>query len=109
MREKLKTAALATLCVLLFLGSCWFLWQTFKPNSPTPTPTPRPAVTETRPPLPAVTSTPRDYVLNKNTHRFHYPDCKSVPEISPKNREDVVASREELLNRGFVSCGNCKP
>ena len=49
------------------------------------------------------------YVLNTNTGRFHYPDCRSVGDIKPKNREDVEATREELLDRGFIPCGNCNP
>jgi len=51
----------------------------------------------------------REYVLNTNTGRFHYPDCKSVGDMKDKNREDVEATREEILDRGFVPCGNCNP
>lgn len=49
------------------------------------------------------------YVLNTNTGKFHYPDCKSVKDIKEKNRQDVEATREEIINRGFSPCGNCKP
>ena len=108
MSAKGKTIGVLLLCALMLLASAALLWQTFKPNAPMPTPTQRPAAA-TPTPLPAVTSTPREYVLNKNTRRFHYPDCKSVPEISPKNRGDAFASREELLFAGYVSCGNCHP
>lgn len=34
------------------------------------------------------------YVCNTNTHKFHHPDCKSVADMKPKNRKDVVASRD---------------
>ena len=54
---------------------------------------------------------PKDttYVLNTNTWRFHYPDCDSVQEMSPKNRVPVNADREELIREGYQPCGNCKP
>lgn len=79
------------------------------PLNPKPAPTPTPKPTPTAYVMPAETAEPQDIVLNNNTMRFHYPDCKSVSEISAKNREDVFASRDELLARGFVSCGNCRP
>ena len=49
------------------------------------------------------------YVLNKNTHKFHYPDCPSVLDIKPKNREDVDWSRDEIIGAGYSPCGRCKP
>ena len=51
----------------------------------------------------------RTYVLNTNTGRFHYPDCKSVKDIADHNKQVVEATRDDLINRGFKSCGNCKP
>lgn len=51
----------------------------------------------------------RTYVLNTNTKRFHYPDCKSATDMKPKNRKDVTASREELLAQDYVPCGRCNP
>lgn len=49
------------------------------------------------------------YVLNTNTKKFHYPDCRSVKQMSDKNRQDVVANREELIAQGYDPCGNCNP
>ncbi len=49
------------------------------------------------------------YVLNKNTHKFHYPDCPSVLDIKAKNRQDVDWSREEAISAGYAPCGRCKP
>lgn len=51
----------------------------------------------------------RDYVLNTNTMKFHYPDCESVGDIKDKNREDFHGTREEVVSRGFEPCGRCKP
>lgn len=49
------------------------------------------------------------YVCNKNTKRFHYLDCKSVKEMKDKNKLFVEATRDELIEEGFIPCGNCKP
>lgn len=50
---------------------------------------------------------PADYVLNRNTMRYHLPDCSSVPDIAAANRIDWNGSAEWLRGRGFVPCGRC--
>lgn len=55
------------------------------------------------------TQSAQTYVLNKNTMKFHYPSCKSVPKIKEKNREDFVGTRDEVISRGFDPCGICHP
>lgn len=50
-----------------------------------------------------------DYILNTNTMRFHFPFCDSVDQIKEKNKEYYSGSREELIEKGYVPCGNCKP
>jgi hypothetical protein len=49
------------------------------------------------------------YVLNTSTKKFHYPGCKSVKQMSAKNRKDVNASRDSIIAQGFVPCKNCNP
>ena len=49
------------------------------------------------------------YILNKNTQKFHLPDCSSVPDIKARNKENYTGTREELLERGYSPCGNCNP
>ncbi len=49
------------------------------------------------------------YVLNKNTKKFHYPSCASAKNIKENNREDYTGTREDIINRGYSPCGNCKP
>lgn len=56
-----------------------------------------------------VESVDRDYVLNTNTHRFHYPDCSSVQDMKARNKKEFNGSREELIEKGYRPCGNCKP
>ena len=59
--------------------------------------------------LVAVTATSGRYVLNTNTHKFHYPDCRSVDQIKPENFQWADATREEIIASGYSPCGNCKP
>ena len=49
------------------------------------------------------------YVLNKNTKKFHKPNCSSVTDIKQKNRLDVDLTREEVIDMGYVPCKRCKP
>ncbi len=51
----------------------------------------------------------RDYVINNNSGKFHYPSCSSVNRIKSHNREDYYGTRDELLAMGYESCGNCHP
>ena len=46
------------------------------------------------------------YVLNTKTMKFHYPSCSGLPTI---NRADTVATRDELIAKGYSPCGICKP
>ncbi len=50
-----------------------------------------------------------DYILNTNTHKFHYPDCRSVNQMKAKNRKEYTGTREELIAQGYDPCGNCHP
>lgn len=50
-----------------------------------------------------------NYVLNKNTKKFHNPNCSSVGEIKKKNRMDSNLSRDEIINMGYSPCKRCKP
>jgi DNA-entry nuclease len=51
----------------------------------------------------------RDYVVNKNTKKFHYPSCSSADDIKSSNRWDYHGTREELINMGYVPCKRCHP
>lgn len=55
------------------------------------------------------TSPVMDYVINKNSLKFHYPDCESVGKMKESNKEFFTGTREELLERGCDPCGNCNP
>ena len=52
----------------------------------------------------------RDYIANKNTKKFHYPDCKSVKQMKESNKKYFNGvTREYMIEQGYDSCGNCKP
>ena len=56
-----------------------------------------------------VTSSGTDYVLNTNTHKFHYPSCSSVSDIKQENIGYFTGSRDEVIAQGYKPCGRCKP
>lgn len=49
------------------------------------------------------------YIINKNSKKFHYPDCPSVREMKEKNKETYTGSRQSLIEQGFSPCGRCRP
>ena len=51
----------------------------------------------------------RDYVLNTGSKKFHLPDCKSVSDISEKNRAAFHGTRDALLAEGYTPCKRCNP
>ena len=51
----------------------------------------------------------QDYVLNKNTKKFHYPWCSSADDIKAKNRKEYTGTREEVISQGYVPCKRCNP
>lgn len=69
--------------------------------TPSPTPTKKPVVT--------LEPNAREYVLNKNTKKFHYPSCSSVDQMKEKNKLHYVWTREEVIRRGYEPCGRCHP
>ena len=50
-----------------------------------------------------------DYILNTNSKKFHTPDCRYAEKIKDENREEFNGSRQDLIDDGYVPCGNCKP
>ncbi|MBQ3009793.1 MAG: MBL fold metallo-hydrolase, partial [Oscillospiraceae bacterium] len=69
--------------------------------------TPTTMVTPT--PAPQQESYGVDYILNKNTEKFHYPDCDSVKKMKESNKIYFTGTRDEVIMRGYEPCGNCRP
>lgn len=86
---------------------------------PTSTPKPTPEPTATPAPTPEPTIEPviekalvvvgTDFILNTNTKKFHYPDCRSVKQMKDKNKKYYTGTREECIGMGYDPCGNCRP
>lgn len=53
--------------------------------------------------------TEHDYILNKRSKIFHWPDCDSVKKMSDNNKELFTGTREEAIEMGYKPCGNCHP
>lgn len=49
------------------------------------------------------------YILNVGTGKYHYPSCDSVSKMSEKNKKEVSATREEMIDEGYSPCGICRP
>ncbi len=46
------------------------------------------------------------YIGNRNTHKFHYQSCSTLPKESNRVYFD---SREAAVNSGYSPCGRCHP
>lgn len=46
---------------------------------------------------------------DKNTKKFHYPDCGSVKQMSEHNKDYMTCTRDDAIARGYVGCKNCNP
>lgn len=57
----------------------------------------------------ASVSVETSYIGNKNTKKFHYPDCRSVKQMSEHNKDYMNCTRNEAIERGYVSCKVCNP
>ena len=55
------------------------------------------------------TSNTTTYIGNKNTKKFHYPSCSSVDQMKESNKLTVDATRDEMINQGYVPCKKCNP
>ena len=62
----------------------------------------------TAPPAPEVTPE-CDYIANKSSKTFHEPDCRHVSNMKEENKIYYTATREEMIQKGYIPCGTCKP
>ena len=49
------------------------------------------------------------YILNTNTHKFHYPTCRSVKQMKETNKQDYTGNRDDIISMGYEPCKNCNP
>lgn len=50
-----------------------------------------------------------EYILNTNTHKFHYPACSSVRQMSEHNRQAYNGTRDDVIAMGYEPCRRCNP
>lgn len=50
-----------------------------------------------------------DYVVNKNTKKFHKPYCRYVDDIKASNRWDYDGERSYLISKNYKPCKSCNP
>lgn len=65
---------------------------------------------ETEPELtPPVSGNEKLFVLNTNTHKFHFPSCRSVKDIKETNYLEYKGTAQEVKALGYVGCKICNP
>ncbi len=99
MRKRLPAATALLLIVLLLLGGCAYFGKGVE-IVVTPLPEEEAFV---------VRGEEMQYVLNTKSHKFHLPECESVKDIQPGNREDYTGTREALIEDGYSPCKRCEP
>lgn len=50
-----------------------------------------------------------DYIINRNTGKFHYPDCSSVDQMAEHNKKEYTGDRADLILQGYEPCKRCNP
>lgn len=55
------------------------------------------------------TAAKQTYILNTNTKKFHKPDCRSVKQMSEKNKKEVKDTRDHIIADGYDPCKICNP
>ena len=71
--------------------------------------TEEPVVQERSMPVPAADTTSDEvtYIGNKNTKKFHYPNCSSVSDMKEKNKVPLYGTRDDAIAQGYSPCGRC--
>ena len=49
------------------------------------------------------------YVLNRNSHKFHYPSCESVSDMAGHNKIFSSEDRDTVVAQGYEPCKRCSP
>lgn len=68
----------------------------------------QPRITEP-PKQQTVISNTGEYVLNRNSMKYHYPTCSEVRKMSEENKEIYTGTVDAIESQGFTPCGKCRP
>lgn len=77
-----------------------------KTEASTEVPTEEPTEEVTEAPTEKVEIT---YVLNTSSMKFHYESCSGVDDMKDSNKDYFTGTREEIIAKGYDSCGICNP
>lgn len=47
------------------------------------------------------------YIINKNSKKFHKPNCSSVSDMKPQNKKESTKTAKELEDDGYSPCKSC--
>ena len=50
-----------------------------------------------------------DFIVNKNTGKFHYSSCSQADRIKEENKAVIHGTSDELESMGYTPCGKCNP
>ena len=115
MTGKIKRAVAVTGTVTVALASAFLLGKNFQKNQ-TPTETigneisvieiitEAPTLTTSENELTTVNTNIPDYIVNKKSKKFHFPDCYSISIMAEENRIYYNGSREELTEQDYEPC-----
>lgn len=79
------------------------------PTDPPVVPTDPPVVPTSAPPVTEPEKQETTYILNTNSHKFHYPSCSSADDIKESNKATYTGTREEVITKGYDPCKRCNP
>lgn len=49
------------------------------------------------------------YIANKNTKKFHRPNCEAVDMMNDENKIYLTDDFQSIINKGYLSCAKCDP
>ena len=84
------------------------LWEL---DAPTPQPKPTPTIKPTKRPTPEPEPVDEgsEYILNKNTKKFHYSWCSSVGQMKESNKIYFDGTSAQARKKGYKPCKRCNP
>ena len=50
-----------------------------------------------------------NYIINRDTKKFHLPTCRYALDMSESNRAESTSTRDELIFNGYSPCKFCNP
>ena len=57
----------------------------------------------------AADNTEYDYIGNKNSMKFHYPECTAAGKMKETNKVYLHCTREKAIADGYTPCEQCNP